>query len=136
MLKKPHESPLALRFPLRGSPRYAVRCAHIRHLTNGLRGALLGPFGMRRRRVREAPGLWAILLGLILQILLLSALILDHSKSEYMLLVAAVVPVLPAVIPMVFEYDRRTRQILNRTLTALLLVGLVVALGMPWGSSA
>jgi len=82
-----------------------------------------------RNRAREKPGLWAFIFGTILQVGLLTALILDHPKAEYLLSVGAVLPVLAISILRIWEYDHALGRILTRTVTILVLGGFVFSFG-------
>lgn len=67
-----------------------------------------------RKRIHERPELWALALGLVAQITLLTVLILDHPRAIYMLSVAASVPILALVVLRIFEHQAQTSRLLNR----------------------
>jgi hypothetical protein len=89
--------------------------------------AIVGLVVVWRSPSRRHPELWALTLGLLLQIGLLTGFILDHPKAEYMLSVAAIVPVLAMAVLEIFKSQPAISRILRPLLIALIFVGLVVS---------
>jgi hypothetical protein len=82
---------------------------------------------MRRRRMSERPELWALGLGLVLQISLLAFAILDHPVSIYLLSIAATAPVLALVSLKLLEDRPAIARALSTTFTVVVLAGYLVS---------
>lgn len=89
--------------------------------------AIVGLVVAGRHHSRRQPELWAFIFGLLLQIGLLTGFILDHPKAEYLLSVAAIVPVLAMAVLGIFESQPAISRLLRQLLVALILVGVIVS---------
>ncbi len=90
-------------------------------------GALVATVGgllvARRRTLADQPGLWAVAIGLSVQVVATLGLILKHPGEPYLLAVAAIIPVLLAVVLKLFESARLSRRTLNGAVCVLVLAG-------------
>lgn len=81
-----------------------------------------------RKRIATAPGLWALALGLTIQIVIAFAIILKHpgNNDYYLLALAAIAPVLMLVVRKLFEHQKSLRTYLDGMLIAAVLIGLAI----------
>jgi hypothetical protein len=107
---------------------YLYHAAPAMFLGAGLAILLAGiAYKAQRNRMQEQPELWALALGLILQITVLTMAIIEHPVTIYLLSLAATIPVL-LLVEMKLLDDRPTIRLpLGRALMAIILVGFVVA---------
>ena len=82
------------------------------------------------KRMSEKPGLWALLLGLLLQIFVLMAFFLDRFVQFYMLSIAAIIPVLAMNITRLYEHYSGIHRYLKVAFT------LAVSAGLLWSIQA
>jgi hypothetical protein len=84
---------------------------------------------LSRKQARHLAAPRSLVLGLGVQVLLLTMLVLDHPKPIFMLSVAAVLPVLALAALDLLELRPALQRMLSRLLGAVILLGVVVSLG-------
>jgi hypothetical protein len=82
----------------------------------------------RSKDWRRHAASWAVIAGLLFQSLLLSVFILDHPKPDYMLAVAAVMPVLVMAVLDIYRQDGSIGRVLRVAATVFILSGVAVNL--------
>jgi hypothetical protein len=80
-------------------------------------------FALEHKTIRERPEIWAMALGLALQVALLAFFILQRPVTIYLLSIAATAPVLALVILKLFEPRPALARALTVALTLIILAG-------------